>query len=102
METNYMCPTVVQHSSNNNNSYVHLNDCDLQTNPSTTIIQTPQTTKLSRKTFFFKRLTFYFFVLDNDDGATTQQQSTKQNFANFANTDLNGKTIRTSGDCIQL
>ncbi len=42
MESNYICPTV-------NNNYVHLTDCVLQTNPSTTIIQNPQTTKLSKE-----------------------------------------------------
>ncbi|CAF3760547.1 unnamed protein product [Adineta steineri] len=79
METNYICPTVVHHSSNNNNNnYVHLTECVLQPNSSTTIIQTPQTTKLN-----------------NDDtiANTIQQQSTKQNFTNFANTDLNGSKV---------
>jgi len=54
MEPNFICPTVVHHPSNNNNNnnnYGHLTECVLQTNPSTTIIQTPQTTKLSRKNF---------------------------------------------------
>jgi len=43
MESNYICPSV------NNNNYVHLTECDLQTNPSTTIIQNPQTNKLSKE-----------------------------------------------------
>jgi hypothetical protein len=52
MESNFICPTVVHHpTNNNNNNYVQLTECVLQTNPSTTIIQTPQTTKLSRKKF---------------------------------------------------
>jgi hypothetical protein len=38
MESNYMCPSVV-----------HLTECVLQTNPSTTMIQNPQTTKLSKE-----------------------------------------------------
>jgi hypothetical protein len=50
MESNYLCPSV-------NNNYVHLTECVLQPNSSTTIIQNPQTTKLSkeiieRKIFF--------------------------------------------------
>ena len=51
METNYMCPTVVHHSSNNsnNNNYVNLTECVLQTSPTTTMMQTPQTIKLSTK-----------------------------------------------------
>ncbi|CAF0833067.1 unnamed protein product [Adineta ricciae] len=80
METNYICPTVVHHSSNNsnNNNYVNLTECVLQTSPTTTMMQTPQTTKLNN---------------DDSIGNNTQQQSTKQNFTNFANTDLNGSKV---------
>ena len=39
------------------------------------------------------RVSWIVFTIDNDDGIgnNTQQQSTKQNFTNFANTDLNGE-----------
>ncbi|CAF1687522.1 unnamed protein product, partial [Adineta ricciae] len=80
MKTNYICPTVVHHSTNNsnNNNYVNLTECVLQTSPATTIMETPQTTKLNN---------------DDSIGNNTQQQSTKQNFTNFANTDLNGSKV---------
>jgi hypothetical protein len=55
MESNYICPTV-------NNNYVHLTDCVLQTNPSTTIIQNPQTTKLSKRLFTIISIKNHFFV----------------------------------------
>jgi hypothetical protein len=89
MESNYICPTV-------NNNYPHLTDCGLQTNPSTTTIQNPQT-KLStdnNSSSFQSKL----LLTDNDEeiqhDGTTQQQSigtTKQNFTSYANADLNGK-----------
>jgi hypothetical protein len=79
MESNYICPTV-------NNNYVHLTDCVLQTNPSTTIIQNPQTTKLNNDE-----------EIQHDGlGHTISQQSIgtpKQNFTNFANTDLNSSKV---------
>lgn len=100
METNYICPTVVHHSSNNsnNNNYVNLTECVLQTSPTTTIMETPQTTRLSTKKKHCRdrkreTVSCILLIIDNDDGIgnNTQQQSTKQNFTNFANTDLNGK-----------
>lgn len=45
MEPNYICPPVAHHNSNNN--YIHLTECVLQPNSSTTVIQTAQTIKLS-------------------------------------------------------
>ena len=47
IESNYIRPSDVHRSSNNN--YIHLTECDLQTNPSTTAIRTPQPTTSSRK-----------------------------------------------------
>jgi hypothetical protein len=96
MGSNYICPSV-------NNNYVHLNECVLQTNPSTTILPIAQTMKLSKKeSNIIKKLPFK--IIDNEEeiqqdgiGHTTSQQlinntgTTKQNFTNFANTDLNGK-----------
>ncbi|CAF1604533.1 unnamed protein product [Rotaria sp. Silwood1] len=83
MESNYICPSVVHHSSNNN--YIHLSECILQTNPSTTIIQNPQTIKLNNDDE----------IQQDNINNTTQQSSliTKQNFTNFTNTDLNGSKV---------
>ncbi|CAM4746966.1 unnamed protein product [Rotaria magnacalcarata] len=78
MEANYICPPGVHHTSNNN--YIHLTDCTLQTNPSTTVIQNTQTTKLN-----------------NDDEiqqpSTSNMGTTKQSFTNFTNSDLNGSKV---------
>lgn len=99
MESNYICPTV-------NNNYVHLTDCVLPENSTTTLIQNPSTSKLSTEKMFDQQFLF-ILVSDNDgdiqhDGmghaAQTQAINTiatnKQNFANFASTDLNGKCER--------
>ncbi|CAF3360538.1 unnamed protein product [Rotaria socialis] len=78
MEANYICPPGVHHTSNNN--YIHLTDCTLQTNPSATVIQNTQTTKLN-----------------NDDEiqqpSTSNMGTAKQNFTNFTNSDLNGSKV---------
>ena len=84
MESNYMCPSVV-----------HLTECVLQTNPATTMIQNPQTTKLSKGKFNKNFISIKKF-LDNEDEMNTSTNNigtTKQNFTNFANTDLNGSKV---------
>ncbi|CAF3589571.1 unnamed protein product [Rotaria sordida] len=87
METNYICPSVVHHSSNNN--YIHLTECVLQTNPSTTVIQNTQTMKLNND----DEIQQDSIINTTQQTLTTNIGTTKQNFTNFTNTDLNGSKV---------
>ncbi|CAF3289336.1 unnamed protein product [Rotaria sp. Silwood2] len=86
MEANYICPSVVHHSSNNN--YIHLTECVLQTNPSTTVIQNTQTMKLNDDEIQQDAI-----VNATQQSSTINVGTTKQNFSNFTNTDLNGSKV---------
>lgn len=70
METNYPCPSVVHHSTNN--SYVHLADCVLSSGPSNSLHQQNSTNKSS---LFYLHLTTNQFEisssLDEDQTAAT-------------------------------
>jgi hypothetical protein len=91
VEANYACPTIVHHPPTT--KYVQIAEQVLQTTPPTTIIQYPPATTTTKLNRDLQKLVHDEVKHDGIINATQQQlnNTTKLNFNNFNNTDIQGK-----------